>query len=82
MFSKTYKRKMTETKELEQTFFNLSNKICNYMETSQQSYSQQSAPDDTFIEFIKVQLYNIPQNEKNIRRKMIMDAITEPLPKM
>lgn len=73
---------MNETKELEQTFFNLSNKISNYMETSQQSCSHQSTPDDIFIEFIKAQLNNIPEHEKNIRRKMIMDAISTSLPKM
>lgn len=79
---KLKKRKMNETKELEQTFFSLSNKISNYMETSQQSCSQQSTPDDIFIEFIKAQLNNIPEHEKNLRRKMIMDAISTSLPKI
>lgn len=78
---KLKKRKMNETKELEQTFFSLSNKISNYIETSQQSCSQQSTLDDIFIEFIKAQLNNIPKHEKNLRRKMIMDGSTS-LPKM
>lgn len=36
--------------------------------------------DEAFMEFIKVQFNSIPEKEKNIRRKMIMDVLTAPLP--
>lgn len=71
--SKLKRRKMDETKQLEQTFFNMSNRIVNYMETMDSS----STADHAFMEFIKVQFARISQeNEKNIRRKQIMDAIS------
>lgn len=75
-FPKFKNRKMNETKQLEQTFLNISNNIMSYMETSN---SKQCTPDDAFIEFIKVQFNNIPEHEKNIRRKMIMDAMSTSL---
>lgn len=59
-------------------FLNISNRIVNYMETSQQD-NHQITPDNAFIQFLKVQLDNVPEHEKNIRRKMMMDAISAPL---
>ncbi|KYM94016.1 hypothetical protein ALC62_15373 [Cyphomyrmex costatus] len=69
---KLKRQKMNETKQLEQSFFNMSNKIMNYMETSKSA-------DNAFMEFIKIQFDSIPEYEKNIRRKMIIDAISTPL---
>ncbi|XP_024893637.1 uncharacterized protein LOC112468611 [Temnothorax curvispinosus] len=71
------RRKLNETKELERPFFNTSNRIMSYMKTSKTSKA-----DDAFMEFIKVQFNSIPEHEKNIRRKMMMDALSTPLPKM
>lgn len=71
------KGKLNETKELEQTFCNISNRIMNYMETS-----KLPTTDDAFVEFIKIQLNTVPEHEKHIRRIMIMDAISTPITKM
>jgi len=70
---KMKKRKVNETKELEQTLVQMSHRISNYMET------KVSTADDAFMEFIKVQFNNIPEQDKNMRRKMIMDALITPL---
>lgn len=67
------KRKVSKSKELEQTLLQMSKKISNYME------KKVSTADDAFMEFIKLQFNNIPENEKNVRRKLIMDALTAPL---
>lgn len=67
------KRKVSESKELEQTLLQMSKKISNYME------KKVSTADDAFMEFIKLQFNNITENEKNVRRKLIMDALTAPL---
>lgn len=72
---KIKKRKVNETKELEQTLIQMSQKISTYME------KKVSTADDAFMEFIKTEFNNIPETEKNIRRKMIMDALIVPLPK-
>lgn len=64
------KRKVSESKELEQTLLQMSKKISNYME------KKASTADDAFMEFIKLQFNNIPESEKNVRRKLIMDALT------
>lgn len=72
---KLKKQKVNKTMELEQMLIQMSHRILNYME------KKVSSVDDAFMEFIKIQLNNIPEKEKNIRRKMIMDALTEPLPK-
>jgi len=48
--------------------------ISNYME------KKVSTADEAFMEFIKIQFNSIPEKEKNIRRKMIMDVLTAPLP--
>lgn len=71
------KRKVSESKELEQTLLQMSNKISNYMENHMEK--KVSTADDAFMEFIKLQFNNIPENEKNVRRKLIMDALTAPL---
>lgn len=73
--SKMKKRKVNETRELEQTLVQMNHRISNYMET------KVSTADDAFMEFIKVQFKNIPEQEKNIRRKIIMDVLTLPLEK-
>lgn len=67
------KRKVSESKELEQTLLQMSKKISNYME------KKVSTADDAFMEFIKLQFNNIPKNEQNVRRKLIMDALTASL---
>lgn len=72
---KMKKRKVNKTLELEQTLIQMSDRILNYME------KKVTSVDDAFMEFIKIQFNSIPEKEKNIRRKMIMDALTEPLPK-
>jgi len=69
------KQKVNETRELEQTLVQMNHRISNYMET------KVSTADDAFMEFIKVQFKNIPEQEKNIRRKIIMDVLTLPLEK-
>lgn len=67
-------KKMDESKHLEQTFQNVSNKIINYMENS-----KLSTANDAFMEFIKIEFENVPENERTIRRKLIIDAISKPL---
>lgn len=56
----------------------MSNNISNYMEKKVSS-STCTAVDDAFMEFIKQQFNTIPEEEKVIRRKMIMDALCVPL---
>lgn len=53
---------------------NMSSRIMNYMENS-----KPLTADEAFIQFIKAQLDNVPEHEKNIRKKMIMDAALAPL---
>lgn len=71
------KRKVNETKELEQTLaiatLQMSHRISNYMEM------KVPTADDAFMEFIKMQFNNIPEQEKHIKRKMIMDVLITPL---
>ncbi|XP_077265795.1 uncharacterized protein LOC143900158 [Temnothorax americanus] len=69
------KRKLDETKELEHNFFNVGNRIVNYMEST-----KASTADDAFMEFIKVQFNGMPEHKKHIRRKMMMDCLITPLP--
>lgn len=68
------KWKVNETKEVEQTLALMSHQILNYME------KEVSVADDAFMEFIKVQFNSIPEKEKHIRRKMMMDVLTTSLP--
>lgn len=68
------KRKVNETKELEQTFVQMGQRISSYME------EKVGTADDAFMEFIKIQFKSIPEKEKHIKRKMIMDILTEPFP--
>lgn len=70
---KIKKRKVDETKELEQSLVQMSQRICTYME------KKTLTTDDAFMEFIKAQLNDIPEKEKHIRRKLIMDALTTEL---
>jgi len=65
------KQKVNETKELEHTLIQMSQRISTYMEKK-----EISTADDAFMEFIKVQFNSIPEKEKNIRRKMMMDVLT------
>lgn len=67
-------RKKDESLQLQQTPMNVPDKTLNYVETL-----TLSAVDNAFIEFIKVQFASIPEHEKNMRRKMIMDALSAPL---
>lgn len=76
---KLKRRKLDETKQLEQTFFNMSNRILNYMDNSKEN--SLLTADNAFMEFIKIQFANVPEHEKNMRRKLIMDTISTPLPK-
>lgn len=71
---KMKRRKIDETKELEQTLIQMGQRISNYME------NKVSAADDAFMEFLKTQFNGIPEKEKNIRRKMMIDTLTAPLP--
>ncbi|XP_011873622.1 PREDICTED: uncharacterized protein LOC105565222 isoform X2 [Vollenhovia emeryi] len=75
--SKVKRRKMDEHKQLEQISFNVTNRIRN----SITSESPLSPVDNAFMEFIKMQFATIPEHEKNMRRKMILDAVSAPLPK-
>lgn len=72
--SSKLKRKM-KIKKFEQTV--LSDKIVKSTDTS-----QLFAADDAFMEFVRIQFHSVPEHEKNIRMKMIIDAISAPLPKM
>lgn len=52
------KRKVDETKELEQTLVQMSHRISTYME------NKVSSADDAFMEFLKVEFNSIPEKEK------------------
>ncbi|XP_039310142.1 uncharacterized protein LOC105207291 isoform X2 [Solenopsis invicta] len=67
------KWKVDETKELEQSLVQMTQRISSYME------NKSSTAHNAFMDFIKVQFSTIPEKEKNARRKMIMDALTMPL---
>lgn len=71
------KRRINETKELEQTLSDMSDRIMKDVEIS-----KPSTADDAFMEFVKIQFDSVPEHEKHIRRKMIIDAISAPLPIM
>lgn len=68
-------KKIDKSKQLEQTLWNMGNKIMNYMEDT-----KPLTADNAFMEFIKIQFASVPEHEKNTRRKLIIDAISAPLP--
>lgn len=71
------KSKINETKELDNIFSSVSQRIINVLEDQHESNE-----DEAFAHFITVHLANLPQPEKNIRKKMITDALFSPLQKM
>jgi len=70
------KRKVNETKELEQSMVQMSNRISTYME---KKVCTERSADDAFMEFIKVRFNSIPDEEKDTRRKILIDTLTAPL---
>ncbi|XP_066589208.1 uncharacterized protein [Prorops nasuta] len=68
------RKKMNEIKELTKIFIQLSDKISSYT-----GERKASSSDDTFIEYLRAELKEIPEEEKSIRRKMIINALNAPL---
>lgn len=64
-------------KELDTIFSTVSQKIIGILD-----HKQESNEDETFADFIIAHLVKLPQSEKNIRKKMITDALFSPLPKI
>ncbi|XP_011161138.1 uncharacterized protein LOC105196748 isoform X2 [Solenopsis invicta] len=60
----------------------VSNANANSLEsTKENSTSNTRTIDQSFANYIRVHLENIPEPEKSTRKKMIIDALTAPLPK-
>lgn len=76
------KRKINESKSIDDTFTNVSNAIINYLENSKENNQQtknQQTVDHSFIDYIRVHLQNIPEPEKSARKKMLFEALVAPL---
>lgn len=63
------KSKVDETKELENVFSSVSQKIMNILQ------SNENKEDEAFAHFITAHLANLSQSEKNIKKKMITDVL-------
>ncbi|XP_071652301.1 uncharacterized protein [Temnothorax longispinosus] len=68
---KSKKSKVDETKELDNMFTSVSQKIMNVLDNKRENNNE----DEAFAQFIVAHLTNLPQSEKNIRKKMITDAL-------
>lgn len=71
-------KKVDETKELENIFSSVSQKIIGILDNKHENTNE----DEAFTQFIVAHLANLSQSEKNIRKKMITDALFCPLQKM
>lgn len=69
------KRKIDETKEFENMFSSVTQKLVNVLDNKYEN------EDEAFSQFIIAHLSNLPQTEKNIRKKMITDALFASLQK-
>ncbi|XP_067205455.1 uncharacterized protein [Linepithema humile] len=69
------KRKIDETKEFEKMFSSVTQKLVNVLDNKYEN------EDEAFSQFIIAHLSNLPQTEKNIRKKMITDALFASLQK-
>jgi len=74
--------KIDESKSIDDTFTNISNAIINLIESTKENTTYNiKTIDQSFADYIRVHLENIPEPEKSERKKMIIDALTKPLPK-
>ncbi|XP_039310476.1 uncharacterized protein LOC113005591 [Solenopsis invicta] len=64
------KSKVNETKDLENIFSSVSQKIINVLDNN-----HDAKEDEAFAQFIIAHLANLPQSEKNIKKKRITDAL-------
>lgn len=64
------KSKVNETKDLENIFSSVSQKIINVLDNN-----HDTKEDEAFAQFIIAHLANLPQSEKNIKKKRITDAL-------
>lgn len=64
------KSKVNETKEIDNMFASISQKIISVLDDKHESNE-----DKAFANFIITHLANLSQSEKNIRKKMITDAL-------
>jgi len=80
--SRFKRRKIDESKSIDDTFTNISNAIINFIESTKENTTYNiKTIDQSFADYIRVHLENIPEPEKSERKKMIIDALTIPLPK-
>ncbi|XP_066600555.1 uncharacterized protein [Prorops nasuta] len=66
------RRKVHETKSLETAFLNMGDTISEYMKKKK---TEMDSVDDAFMKYLKLQFDTFSDNEKLIRKKMIMDAL-------
>lgn len=75
------KRKIDQSKSIDDTFNNVTNALMNYLESSKEkNTNNQQTVDHSFIDYIRVHLQNIPEPEKSARKKMLFEALVAPLP--
>lgn len=81
--SKFKRRKINESKSIDDTFTNISTAIMDFLENTKENTTTNNITtvDQSFADYIRVHLENIPEPEKSARKKMIFDALTAPLPK-
>ncbi|XP_032689570.1 uncharacterized protein LOC116852899 [Odontomachus brunneus] len=81
-YNRRKKRKIDESKNIDETFTNISNAILNLLESSKENTTDNvKTIDQSFTDYIRVHLENIPEPEKSARKKLIIDALTAPIHK-
>lgn len=78
--SRFKKCKVDETKNIDETFVNVSNAIINLLQCSKENNTNDvKTIDEAFVDYVRIHLENISEPEKSARKKLIIDALTEPL---
>ncbi|KAL6258151.1 hypothetical protein P5V15_010074 [Pogonomyrmex californicus] len=70
--------KIDQSVNTDDTFINNS---MTFHESVKKNTTETKTVDQSFADYVRVHLENIPESEKLIRRKMIIDALSAPLPK-
>ncbi|KYN08253.1 hypothetical protein ALC62_00764 [Cyphomyrmex costatus] len=74
--------KIDESRNMDDTFTNISNAVMNFLEsTKENTTTDVKTVDQSFVDYIRVHLENIPEPEKSARKKLLFDALIAPLPK-
>ncbi|XP_018338322.1 PREDICTED: uncharacterized protein LOC108746202 isoform X1 [Trachymyrmex septentrionalis] len=76
------RRKIEDSKSIDDTLTNISKTILNFLKSTKKNTTDSiKTIDQSFANYIRVHLENISEPEKTVRKKMIIDALTAPIPK-